>query len=72
MSILDIIIHCLAQNAAVAFFTFPVFLLLLIVAPFVLRRNKKIPRVLIILFAVFAIHITVALASFIWILQRLD
>ena len=72
MSILDIIIHCLARNAAVAFFTFPVFLLLLIVAPFVLRRNKKIPRVLIILFAVFAIHITVALASFIWILQRLD
>ena len=72
MSILDIIIQCLAWNAALAFFTFPVFLLLLIVSPFVLRRNKKIPRVLIILFAIFAIHITAALASFIWILQRLD
>ena len=72
MSSLDIIIHCLAWNAALAFFTFPVFLLLLIVAPFVLRRNKKIPRVLIIPFAIFAIHITAALASFIWILQRLD
>ena len=72
MSSLHIILHCLAWNAALAFFTFPVFLLLLIVAPFVLRRNKKIPRVLIILFAIFAIHITAALASFIWILQRLD
>ena len=72
MSSLDIIIHCLARNAALAIFTFPVFLLLLIVALVVLRRNKKIPRVLIILFAIFATHITAALATFIWILQRLD
>lgn len=72
MSILDIIIHCLAWNAAVAFFTFPVFLILLIVAPFALRRNKKIPRALIILFAIFALHITSAIALIIWNLQRLD
>ena len=72
MSILDIIIQCLAWNAAVAIFTFPVFLILLIVAPFVHRRNKKIPRALIIFFAIFATHITTALATIIWILQRLD
>ena len=72
MSTLDIIMHCLARNAALAIFTFPVFLLLLIVAPFALRRNKKIPRVLIIFFAIFAIHITAAIAVFIYILQRLD
>ena len=72
MSILDIIIQCLAWNAAVAIFTFPVFLILLIVAPFVLRRYKKIPRALIIFFAIFAIHITAASALFIYILQRLD
>ena len=72
MSILDIIMHCLARNAALAIFTFPVFLLLLIVAPFALRRNKKIPRALIIFFAIFAIHITAAFALFIYILQRLD
>ena len=72
MSSLDIIIHCLARNAALAFFTFPVFLLLLIVAPFALRRNKKIPRALIVFFAIFAIHITAAFAVFIYILQRLD
>ena len=72
MSIIDIIMHCLARNAALAIFTFPVFLLLLIVAPFALRRNKKIPRALIIFFAIFAIHITAAIAVFIYILQRLD
>ena len=72
MSILDIIIHCLAWNAAVAIFTFPVFLILLIVAPFALRRNKKIPRALIILIAIFALHITAAIALIIWNLQRLD
>ena len=72
MSILDIIIHCLAWNAAVAIFTFPVFLILLIVVPFALRRKKKIPRALIILFAIFALHITSAAALIIWNLQRLD
>ena len=72
MSILDIIIHFLAWNAAVAIFTFPVFLILLIVAPFVLRRYKKIPRALIIFFAIYAIHITAAIALNIWILMRID
>ena len=72
MSSLDIITNCLAWNAAVAIFTFPVFLILLIVAPFALRRNKKIPRALIILFAIFALHITAAITLIIWNLQRLD
>ena len=72
MSIIDIIIHCLAWNAAVAIFTFPVFLILLIVAPFALRRYKKIPRALIIFFAIYAIHITAAIALNIWILMRID
>ena len=72
MSSIDIIIHCLAWNTVFAIFTFPVFLILLIVAPFALRRNKKIPRALIILFAIFALHITAAIALIIWNLQRLD
>ena len=72
MSILDIIIQCLAWNAAVAIFTFPVFLILLIVAPFVHRRHKMIPRALIIFFAIYAIHITAAIALNIWILMRID
>ena len=72
MSSLDIIIHCLAWNAAVAFFTFPVFLILLIAAPFALRRYKKIPRALIIFFAIYAIHITAAIVLNIWILMRID
>lgn len=72
MSSLDIIIHCLAWNAAFAIFTFPVFLVLLIVAPFALRRYKKKPRALIVFFTIFAIHITAAFALIVWILRQLD
>ena len=72
MGSLDIIIHILAWNAAFAIFTFPVFLILLVVSPFVLRRYKSIPRALIIFFAVFAMHIAAAIALNIWILMRID